>query len=70
MLLHDVFKGWPHLDIPCSSLDHWKWKYWDNPFKPNVIIVNEEDGRIIGVNHSLGMRVKIGDEVVKSSYRT
>jgi len=30
-LLQLVFNGWPRFDINCTSLDHWKWKYENNP---------------------------------------
>lgn len=29
-LLEIVFDGWPHFDLPCSRVDHWKWKFLDN----------------------------------------
>jgi len=67
-LLNEVFHGWPRLDVPVPPLEFWKWKYQDNPYKPNIITVSEEQGRIIGVNHSFGMRIKIGNHIVKSNY--
>jgi hypothetical protein len=30
-LLRMVFDGWPHFDLNCSSVDHWKWKHLDKP---------------------------------------
>src|SRR4030043_503247 len=52
-LLKAVFSGWPSFDIPCSPLDHWKWKYLDQPIKSNEIGVAELDGEIIGCNHTI-----------------
>lgn len=68
LLLNNVFNGWPHLDILCPPIEYWRWKYQDNPQQPNVILVSESEGKIVGVNHSLGLRVKVGDSVYKSSY--
>jgi len=67
-LLDEVFKGWPHLDLGCSSLDHWKWKYLDNPLGEAVISVSCDGDRIVGVNHSYPLRIKIGDGVHDSSF--
>ena len=33
------FHGWPHIDLACSPLEHWRWKYIDNPIKRNMIAV-------------------------------
>jgi GNAT superfamily N-acetyltransferase len=67
-LLDEVFKGWPHLDLGCSSLDHWKWKYLDNPLGEAVISVACDGDRIVGVNHSYPIRIKIGDGIHASSF--
>lgn len=61
-LLTLTFKGWPHFDLPCSPLDHWKWKFMSGV---NTIIVAESDGRIIGCDHGLFTNIKIGNNVVK-----
>ena len=41
-LLQFVFRGWPHLNLNCTDLEHWTWKYRDNPNKPSVIVVARE----------------------------
>ena len=63
-LLKIVFNGWPHFDLPCSSLDHWKWKFMSNPLEVNTIVVAESDGRIIGCDHGLFTKIKVGKKVV------
>jgi hypothetical protein len=50
-----------------SSIDHWKWKYLDAPLK-SVVSVATSDGKIIGVNHDLSFRVKIGSSMLLSQY--
>jgi GNAT superfamily N-acetyltransferase len=61
-LLELVFDKWPHFDLTCSSLDHWKWKYLDNPTKKNKIVVATHKEQIIGCDHALLYPVKIADE--------
>jgi GNAT superfamily N-acetyltransferase len=67
-LLQFVFRGWPHLNLDCTDLEHWTWKYRDNPHEPSVIVVACEDDRIVGVNHSMAMKIKIGEGLCDSSY--
>lgn len=41
--------------------DYWNWKYPLNPgFDPSLVVVAEKDGRIVGCNHWLQRRLKIG----------
>jgi hypothetical protein len=65
-LLKLVFNGWPHFDLPCSPLDHWKWKFMSNPIEMNTIVIAESRGRIIGCDHGLYNKIKIGKKVVPS----
>ena len=51
------------MDLPCSPLEHWIWKHTDNPFKKSIVMVAEKDGRIIGANHTILLKIKIGNEV-------
>ena len=67
-LLELVFDGWPKFDLSCTSIDHWRWKYLDNPFKTKFIVLGTSDHRIIGVIHSVPMRIIIGDESFFSAY--
>ena len=64
-LLSFVFKGWPHYDLPCSPLDHWKWKFMSGQHEMSTIIVAESDGMIIGCDHGLFTNIKIGEKVMK-----
>jgi len=61
-LLQTVFVGWPKFDLQCSSLDHWKWKYLDNPLKLNAVALAEFDGRLVGCNHGTYSKLKMGDK--------
>jgi len=58
-----VFDGWPKFDLLCSPLEHWKWKYQDNPLRMNQIIVGVSDHRIVGCVHYPSLRIKIGNKV-------
>jgi hypothetical protein len=62
-LLQRVFEGWPHFDLGCAPLDHWKWKYIDDPVKSVIISLCTSNNRIIGCVHRIPKRVKIGDSV-------
>jgi hypothetical protein len=43
-LLETTFRRWPNFSLDCEPIDHWKWKYLDNPFKVNSTIVGELAG--------------------------
>jgi ribosomal protein S18 acetylase RimI-like enzyme len=67
-LLHLVFGGWPKFDLNSSPLEHWRWKYLDNPLRRNFIVIGISNDRIIGVNQSYPLRIKIGDHVFPCVY--
>jgi len=62
-----VFNGWPHFDIKCDPLDHWKWKFKDNPSKSSLISIGVTDDKIISCSHRITTRLKIGDSVLLCS---
>jgi len=62
LLIHG-FQGWPKFDLTCSPLDHWTWKFIDNPFHMNIIFVAEKEKKIIGCTHSTYSRIKIGKTI-------
>jgi len=60
-LLRSSLTSWPGFHIGCDPLDHWRWKYLDNPLKDNLILISTLDDRIIGVAHYLPLRIKVVD---------
>jgi len=60
-LLQRGFKGWPHLDLPCTPLDHWRWKYQENPLKKNVVVIAENGGKVVGCTHGFYLKIKVGE---------
>ena len=62
-LLELVFEEWPHFDIYCASLDHWRWKFLDNPVRSKTISVGIVKGKIVGCHHTIPLRVKVGAKV-------
>ncbi len=62
-LLEVVFKGWPQIDLSCSPLDHWRWKFENNPIQKRFITVAEIDDKIIGCLHIIPLMLKIGDDI-------
>jgi len=67
-LLERVFDGWPKIDLSCTPLDHWRWKYLGNPIKPHIINLLLSGDKIIGVDHSILVRIKIGDQFLVINY--
>lgn len=67
-LLQLVFDGWPHLDLSCTPLDHWRWKYESNPLKMNFITVGISLNKTIGCDHGVPLKIKIGDTVHLCDY--
>ena len=63
-LLNLVFHEWPHFDLACTSSDHWKWKYLDNPNELKIIAIAELDERIIGCWHRIPQKIKFGDQII------
>jgi GNAT superfamily N-acetyltransferase len=61
-LLQLVFDGWPKLDLECSSLEHWVWKYQQNPLNRLYITLCFSGEILIGCYHWIPNRVKSGDE--------
>jgi len=66
-LLETAFDGWPRFDIPCSPLEHWRWKYLDNPIDPVLVFVAEKGGEIVGSSHLMPCLVNIGGYTVLGS---
>lgn len=62
-LLEAGFDGWPHFDLGCEPIEHWKWKFLSNPYKIMSIGVSEEKGRIVGVSHQIFQRLKFFDNI-------
>ena len=58
------FKGWPRFDITCSPLDHWKWKFLDNPWKLTISSLCVKGGGIVGCFHGIPRMLKIGDRLL------
>jgi GNAT superfamily N-acetyltransferase len=63
-LLETTFGRWPNFYLDCEPIDHWKWKYLDNPFKVNSTIIGEFAGEIVACRHDQPIRLKIGDETL------
>jgi GNAT superfamily N-acetyltransferase len=71
LLLDIAFDGWPGLDLDCTSLDHWFWKFRAPAENKNTVVVAESpDGEIIGVNQAQLKNTKIGNKVVQARKTT
>jgi hypothetical protein len=65
-LLDDVFNGWPKFDLPVSPLDHWKWKYLDNPYG-SIVALGCDTNKIIQCRHIIFKQIKVGNTHYKTS---
>jgi hypothetical protein len=63
-LLKLVFGGWPKSDFKGTSVDHWRWKYSGSPLKHSNTVVAESSGKIVGVNHGILLKIKIGNKTI------
>jgi len=62
-LLQRAFNGWPRIDLNCTPLDHWKWKFLDNPINKIYVTVAHDKGRIVGSQHGTLVKIKMGDDI-------
>jgi len=63
-LLKNSFPAWANRN---KAFDYWKWKYLDAPMK-SIIMVGEDNGKIIGVGHDITYKTKIGSSIYVSQY--
>lgn len=66
-LLELVFDGWPHFDLECTNLDHWKWKYLERPLRMKEIALGVSNNKIIGCGHDGYLKIKIGKKIFTCS---
>jgi ribosomal protein S18 acetylase RimI-like enzyme len=59
-LLELAFDGWPNFELPCTPLEHWRWKYRDNPQKKIIMSIAESDGRIVSCLHARLFKIRVG----------
>ena len=64
-LLFQIFKGWPKYDLPVSPLEHWKWKFLDNPYG-SIIALSCDNNKIVGCQHILLKNIKVGNNEYQS----
>jgi GNAT superfamily N-acetyltransferase len=62
-LLDLVFDAGPWKDLDCSHLDHWRWRYEDNPLGEPIVSIAELDGKIIGCSHAMIRELKLGEKI-------
>ena len=68
-LLADVWTEWPHFDLSCTSLEHWKWKYLHGYDFLNIAIA-EHNGKIVGVMSNVPTKIKIGEKILQCNQAT
>lgn len=68
-LLQTVFLAWPRFNIPCSSIDHWRWKFIDNPSNETYVYVAESDSKIVGTESRILLKIKVLDNILLGEQR-
>jgi len=63
-LLETVFNGWPRFDLICAPVEHWRWKYQDNPTSLCATTVALADDEIIAHSGIVVYRLKVGDRIL------
>ena len=62
-LLDLIFNGWPHYDLECSPVDHWRWKFLDVPSSKFDIGLAFHGEKLIGCNHAQHFYIKVGSKI-------
>lgn len=57
--LDEVFQGWPKFDLKCSKVEHWKWKYIENPLKKMAVTLCFHGDTLVGTMHSLSRIIHV-----------
>jgi len=58
-LLDLVFGGWPHLDVSCSPLEYWRWKFEGREgFGKFIAVTETRDGELVGCLHLIPVEFK------------
>jgi GNAT superfamily N-acetyltransferase len=63
-LLTSAFNGWPNLDIDCTPLEYWRWKYDANPTEEKAIAVAVHRGKIVGAIHTIPTKINVSGETI------
>ena len=67
-LLQEVYGDWPRVDLECTALERWTWKYPENQHGKYIVKVAKHSHRVVGVSQQYGVRVKVGGEMVDWGY--
>jgi len=68
-LLKLVFNNWPHFDLSCSPIDHWKWKYAKRPNQYINIYLAEHNSLIVGNESRIPLQAKVGKKILYCEQR-
>lgn len=64
-LLRQVFDEWPRFNIPCDPIEHWIWKFLDNPIAKSIITIGLSGDEAVCCLLNIPRNFKIGDRVLK-----
>jgi GNAT superfamily N-acetyltransferase len=66
-LLELAFNKWPNFDLNCTPLEHWQWKFRDNPQDKLIMFLAVIEGQIVACHHQLLNRMRIGSQNILCS---
>ncbi|MHA2239144.1 MAG: GNAT family N-acetyltransferase [Candidatus Hodarchaeales archaeon] len=61
-----IFEGWPNKDLDCIPIEHWNWKYLDNPTGLLNVNLAWKENELVGCDHVSYNRVKLGEKILIS----
>ena len=61
-----IFERWPNRDLDCKPIEHWNWKYLDNPLGLHNISLAWKENELVGCDHLSYNRVKLGEKTLLS----
>ena len=69
-LLIESYNGWPFFDLKCSPVEHWLWRYLDNPQHNSLLSEILDGNRIVGSGHNVLHDMLINGRKTLASYGT
>ena len=67
-VLNKGFGKWPNFSISCTGLDHWVWKYLENPYKRHYTVVSLINGKYVGANHAYPIKLRFNNAYYLASF--
>jgi hypothetical protein len=67
-LLRQASRRWTTLDSTTDLEAHWNWKHRKGPLGPSLVSVAVAGGELVGCNHTIPVRVRVGEQFLSCGY--